>query len=136
MLVRSPTNLAPSLRSSFAGCFAPIHIYPLYENALAHKRSQSTAKNIDESAELYAEFAKNSEKIPTAWNYGSKKSKEEIKVGGKGNRMICWPCGYPGVERSGVRDEIGVLRERKIWFCGTRRSFSRGGSGFYQRGTT
>ncbi|KNG48012.1 coiled-coil-like protein [Stemphylium lycopersici] len=75
------------------GIGAPIHVYPLYENGFRAHRGQTLAENHDESAKLYAEFARVAEGNEVAWGYGEKKSEEEIKnVGGK-NRMICYP--YP-----------------------------------------
>ncbi|KAK5045901.1 hypothetical protein LTR84_008687 [Exophiala bonariae] len=71
----------------------PIHIYPLFENGFRAHRGQSLAANHDESAQLYAEFAEVAEKQPLAWNYGSRKSKQDIATVSKRNRMICLP--YP-----------------------------------------
>ncbi|KAE8822859.1 hypothetical protein HRS9139_10199 [Pyrenophora teres f. teres] len=72
---------------------APIHVYPLYENAFRAYRGQTPQENHEESAKLYAEFAKIAEKNERAWSHGSSKSEEEIKTVGKKNRMICYP--YP-----------------------------------------
>ncbi|EDU50753.1 acetyl-CoA acetyltransferase [Pyrenophora tritici-repentis Pt-1C-BFP] len=72
---------------------APIHVYPLYENAFRAHRGQTPQKNHEESAKLYAEFAKVAEKNEIAWIYGSCKTEEDIKTIGKKNRMICYP--YP-----------------------------------------
>lgn len=72
---------------------APIHVYPLYENGFRAHRGQSLRDNHQESARLYAEFARVAEKNEVAWGYGKTTSEEEIaRVGGK-NRMICYP--YP-----------------------------------------
>ncbi|KAN0096639.1 hypothetical protein V8E51_015444 [Hyaloscypha variabilis] len=72
----------------------PIHVYPLYENAFRAHRGQSIQENNQESAELYAEFAKVAEKNPLAWNYGQPAAtKEVIGTVSKKNRMICFP--YP-----------------------------------------
>jgi len=71
----------------------PIHVYPLYENAFRAHRGQSIQENNQESAELYAEFAKVAEKNPLAWNYGQPAAtKEVIGTVSKKNRMICFPC--------------------------------------------
>ncbi len=71
----------------------PIHIYPLYENAFRAERGQSVKENNQESAELYADFAKVAQKNPLAWNYGQPAATKEI-IGTitKKNRMICFPC--------------------------------------------
>ncbi len=73
---------------------APIHVYPLFENAFRAHRGQSIAQNHDESAQLYADFAKVAEKQPYAWNYGKPVSKEVIGTVTKKNRMICFPCEF------------------------------------------
>lgn len=71
---------------------APIQVYPLFENAFRAHRGQSIAENHEESAELYADFAKVAEKQPYAWNYGKVATKEDIGTVTKRNRMICFPC--------------------------------------------
>jgi acetyl-CoA acetyltransferase len=75
---------------------APIHVYPLFENGFRAHRRQSIAKNHDESAQLYAEFARVAEKNPYAWNYGKPAAtKDVIATVSKKNRMICFPCTSP-----------------------------------------
>ncbi|KAF2271952.1 uncharacterized protein EI97DRAFT_446146 [Westerdykella ornata] len=75
------------------GIGAPIHVYPLYENAFRAHRGQSIKENNKESAKLYADFSAVSEKHPYSWNYGRRDDEKVIgRVGGK-NRMICFP--YP-----------------------------------------
>ncbi|KAL2070312.1 hypothetical protein VTL71DRAFT_13338 [Oculimacula yallundae] len=72
----------------------PMHVYPLYENAFRAHRSQSIQDNNEESAELYADFAKVAEANPLAWNYGKPAAtKDIIGTVSKKNRMICFP--YP-----------------------------------------
>lgn len=72
----------------------PIHLYPLYENALRAHRNQSIAENHAESAEMYANFAKVAEKNEFAWNYRSPaETKQSIGTVSKRNRMISFP--YP-----------------------------------------
>ncbi|RYN94191.1 hypothetical protein AA0119_g9300 [Alternaria tenuissima] len=72
---------------------APIHVYPLYENAFRAHRGQTPKANHQESAKLYAEFSEVAKNNEYAWNYGSSSSEEEIGTVGKRNRMICHP--YP-----------------------------------------
>jgi len=75
------------------GIGAPIHIYPLYENAFRAHRKQSFAENNAESARMYAGFAKVAENNPHAWNYGKPAATEQfIGTVSKKNRMICFPC--------------------------------------------
>ncbi len=76
----------------------PIHVYPLYENATRAHREQSIKENHEESAALYADFAKVGKVNTASWNFGKEpKTKEEIVTVGKKNRMICFPCScsYP-----------------------------------------
>lgn len=71
---------------------APIHVYPLYENAFRAHRGQSIRENNEESAKLYAEFSSVAEKQEFAWNFGRRDREEVIGTVGKKNRMICFPC--------------------------------------------
>ena len=71
----------------------PIHIYALYENAFRAYRKQSIEQNNEESARLYAEFAKIAEQNEFAWNYGQEApTAETISTVTAKNRMICFPC--------------------------------------------
>ncbi|KAH7408417.1 hypothetical protein DE146DRAFT_646182 [Phaeosphaeria sp. MPI-PUGE-AT-0046c] len=72
---------------------APIHVYPLYENAFRAHRGQSLEANHKESAKLYADFSKVSETNEYAWNQGRCDSEDDIGTVGRKNRMICYP--YP-----------------------------------------
>ena len=72
---------------------APIYVYPLYENGFRALRGQSLAENNEESAELYAQFAKVAEKHPISWFHGKPaETRESIGTVTKKNRMICYPC--------------------------------------------
>ncbi|KAF2750654.1 acetyl-CoA acetyltransferas-like protein [Sporormia fimetaria CBS 119925] len=72
---------------------APIHVYPLYENAFRAHRNQSIQENNTESAKLYADFSAVAANHPYAWNYGKKDDEQTIGTVSKKNRMICFP--YP-----------------------------------------
>ncbi|KAL1961836.1 hypothetical protein VTN77DRAFT_1005 [Rasamsonia byssochlamydoides] len=73
---------------------APIHVYPLYENAFRAYRGQSIKENNDESAQLYAKFSQVAAQNPLSWNYGKPaETAESIGTVSKRNRMICFP--YP-----------------------------------------
>jgi len=73
---------------------APIHVYPLYENAFRAHRGQTLKANHEESAKLYAEFAEVAKNNEYAWSQGASSSEEDIKTVEKKNRMICYPCGF------------------------------------------
>jgi hypothetical protein len=71
---------------------APIHVYPLYENALRAHRGQSPKANHEESAKLYAEFSQVAQENEYAWNQGKTIDEQDIARIDKNNRMICYPC--------------------------------------------
>jgi hypothetical protein len=71
----------------------PIHVYPLYENATRAQRGQTVTGNNEESASLYADFAKVAQGNTASWNFGKPAAtKETIGTVTKKNRMICFPC--------------------------------------------
>jgi hypothetical protein len=54
--------------------------------------------NKEESAELYAQFARVAETNPVSWNFGQPAAtKEEIGTVSERNRMICYPCKLPSI---------------------------------------
>ncbi|KAL1982976.1 hypothetical protein VTN96DRAFT_591 [Rasamsonia emersonii] len=93
--VFSPSTLA--LGEDLGGIHsigAPIHVYPLYENAFRAYRGQSIRENNAESARLYAQFSQVASQNPYSWNYGKPAdTAESIGTVSKRNRMICFP--YP-----------------------------------------
>jgi hypothetical protein len=74
---------------------APIHVYPLYENAFRAHRGQSLQANHEESAKLYADFSKVAKGNALAWSQGKSDSEDVIGTVGPKNRMICYPCTHP-----------------------------------------
>jgi len=72
---------------------APIHIYPLYENAFRAHRGQSLKANNEESATLYAEFSAIASTQDYAWSQGQQHDSKTIGTISARNRMICTP--YP-----------------------------------------
>lgn len=75
------------------GIGAPIHVYPLYENAYRAHYGQTIPENNKESADMYYDFARTAEQNPYAWNY-KRCVKNAAAIGqvSKENRMICYPC--------------------------------------------
>ena len=71
---------------------APIHVYPLFENAFRAHRGQTIRDNNQESAKMYADFAKVAEQNQYAWSYGKAATQDFIGTVSKRNRMICFPC--------------------------------------------
>ncbi|KAJ4382660.1 hypothetical protein N0V86_001882 [Didymella sp. IMI 355093] len=72
---------------------APIHVYPLYENAFRAHRGQSLRANNEESAKLYAEFSAIASTQDYAWSQGKRHDAQTIGTVSAKNRMICTP--YP-----------------------------------------
>ncbi|CZT11141.1 uncharacterized protein RCO7_05574 [Rhynchosporium graminicola] len=126
----------------------PIHVYPLYENAFRAHRGQSIQDNNQESAELYADFAKVAEQNPLAWNYGKPAAtKEIISTVSKKNRMICFPCGsdpllmnaFNNVNLSGSCILTSIEYAKELGISESRWVYPLGGAGssdatnFWQR---
>ncbi|MES0875325.1 enoyl-CoA hydratase-related protein [Sinimarinibacterium thermocellulolyticum] len=74
------------------GVIDPAHIYPLYENAAQHTWGQSPATALDESARLWARYARVAADNPFAW-IREAPSAEQIRTVDANNRLIAWP--YP-----------------------------------------
>lgn len=84
---------------------APIHVYPLYENAFRAHRAQTIRENNEESAALYAAFAKVAEQNLNSWNYGKPPASQgDIGTVSRRNRMICLPCVLSGPAGFEVED--------------------------------
>lgn len=88
---------------------APIHIYPLYEAAFRAKRRQTLRENNEESATLYAEFAKVAAQNHYSWNFGKPPlNKDQIGTVSPRNRLICSPCELGLVHSTGLSHEMSA----------------------------
>jgi acetyl-CoA C-acetyltransferase len=74
------------------GAFAPIQVYPLFENALRAKHGHSIAAHQREVGELCARFSLVAAQHPNAW-FPEARTAEEIATPGPANRMVGFP--YP-----------------------------------------
>ncbi len=74
------------------GVSDPVHVYPLYENALAATRGQTPAAAHAEAAALWSRYAAVAADNPLAW-LRSAPAATEIATTGEQNRMVCFP--YP-----------------------------------------
>ena len=74
------------------GAFAPIQVYPLFENALRAKHGHSIAEHQREVGELCERFSSVAARHPNAW-FPEARSAEEIATPGPANRMVGFP--YP-----------------------------------------
>lgn len=116
------------------GLGAPIQVYALYENSLRAAEGQSFAKNHDESAEMYAEFADVSSKNPLSWHAGQADSKQTIATVSARNRMICTPytmlmCAFNKVNIAGACIVTSSDYARQLGVDESRWIYVRSGAG-------
>ncbi|GEL17866.1 acetyl-CoA acetyltransferase [Pseudonocardia asaccharolytica] len=81
---------SPAMRA--AGLVLPTRVYPLFENALAHRLGHTPAEAAAWSAALYAGFSQVAAANPAAWDPRVRTAAEIAEVA-PGNRMVCEP--YP-----------------------------------------
>lgn len=74
------------------GLKAPVHWYPIFENAFRAARGQSVAAAQDESARLWSRFSAVAATNPGAW-FGTPRTAQEIGTVSESNRMVSFP--YP-----------------------------------------
>jgi len=110
----------------------PIHIYPLFENALRHHENLSLDEHRNEIGSFCAGFSQIADRNPYAW-FTDRKSSDEIASLSTENRMISFPylklmCSIMDVDQSAaifMTDEetargLGIPRDKWIylWGCG------------------
>ncbi len=112
------------------GLIYPIHIYPLFENALRHAEALSIEENRDELGEFCSSLSAIASRNPYAW-FRSPRTKEEIRDPGPGNRMISFPytksmCSIMDVDQAAAlfmtdertAAELGIPREKWVYPIG------------------
>lgn len=72
------------------GVFAPMTVYPFFENAAISAWGQTPRAALQESAELWSRFSAVAERNPHAWLHWFL-SPDEIATPGERNRLIAWP---------------------------------------------
>lgn len=72
------------------GVFAPMTVYPFFENAAVSAWGQTPRAALQESAELWSRFSAVAERNPQAWLHWYL-SPDEIATPGERNRLIAWP---------------------------------------------
>lgn len=72
------------------GFVLPVHIYPLYENALRHHYGHDIETHQRAMGELFEKFTKVAAKSPHAW-YPIERSADEIATATERNRYVGWP---------------------------------------------
>jgi acetyl-CoA C-acetyltransferase len=113
------------------GLILPIHIYPLFENALRHHESLSIEKHRKELGELCAAFSSIAAENPYAW-FKSRKSCDQITTPGDSNPMAAFPytrsmCSIMQVDQAAAlfmtdeqtAIELGVPRDKWIYLLGS-----------------
>ena len=113
------------------GLIQPIHIYPLFENALRHHEGLSIEEHQKELGEFCAGFSAIAAKNPYAWFPYPRTSDEITRLSGD-NRMISFPytklmCSIMTVDQASalfLTDEktaadIGVPREKWVYLLGS-----------------
>ncbi len=74
------------------GLKMPIHVYPLFENALRAARGLTLSEHREAMGKLFAPFTKRAAGNPQAW-FPTERSADELTRVTEVNRMICFP--YP-----------------------------------------
>jgi acetyl-CoA C-acetyltransferase len=112
------------------GAFAPIQVYPLFENALRAQHGHSIAEHQREVSELCSRFSSVAAQHPNAW-FPEARSAEEIATAGPSNRMVGFP--YPKfmnaimevdqgaallMTSESLARELGIPQDRWIYHLG------------------
>jgi len=113
------------------GLTLPIHIYPLFENALRHHESLSIEEHRKELGEFCAEFSSIASLNDYAW-FKTPKSREEIEIPSDTNPMVAFPytrsmCSIMQVDQAAAlfvtneqtAMELGVPRDKWIYLIGS-----------------
>ena len=79
------------------GIAQPIHMYPIFENAIRHARGESLDAHLQRVSELWARFSAVAANNPHAWIQEAK-SAEEIRTPSAFNRPVSFP--YPKLMNS------------------------------------
>lgn len=90
------------------GIFAPITIYPLYENASLAAWGQTPAEGLAESGELWQRYAEVAADNPWSWSQ-EVPSAEQIVTPSPNNRLIAWPYTKRMVANPMVNQGAAVL---------------------------
>lgn len=113
------------------GLILPIHIYPLFENALRHHESLSIEDHRKELGEFCAGFSSIASLNDYAW-FKTPKSREEIEIPSDTNPMVAFPytrsmCSIMQVDQAAAlfmtneqtAMELGVPRDKWIYLIGS-----------------
>jgi acetyl-CoA C-acetyltransferase len=87
------------------GLDRPIHVYPLFENALRAAAAEGLDEHQTKVAELWARFSEVAAGNPYAWS-GEPRTAEELRTVGPSNRMVSFP--YPKYLNANDRVDQGA----------------------------
>jgi acetyl-CoA C-acetyltransferase len=87
------------------GLDRPIHVYPLFENALRAAAGETVDEHQTKVSELWARFSKVAAGNPYAWS-GEPRTAEELRTVGPSNRMVSFP--YPKYLNANDRVDQGA----------------------------
>ncbi|ESZ89062.1 MAG: acetyl-CoA acetyltransferase [Blastomonas sp. CACIA14H2] len=107
-------TLPMSRSAKKAGATDPVHIYPLYENALQAAKGLSPAQGTRESAALWARYAAVAADNPCAW-IRTAPSAEEIGTPSETNRMVSLPYPKLMVANPNVNQAATVIVASLAW---------------------
>ncbi|MCL4422955.1 MAG: hypothetical protein M1115_07300 [Actinobacteria bacterium] len=98
----------PSTETELArGLDRPVHVFPLFENALRSAACETIEDHQVKVSELWARFAEVARKNPHAWTTNAP-GPEQIRTVGAGNRMIGFP--YPKLMNANIQvDQAAAL---------------------------
>lgn len=72
------------------GIWAPAHVYPMFENAMRHRKGCSIAEHQMAMGRLFAGLSEVAAETEGAW-FRQKRTAEEIALPSDQNRMVGWP---------------------------------------------
>lgn len=113
------------------GLDLPVHVYPMFENALRAHLGRSVEAHQREIAALFSRFSEAAARNPSSW-FPIARSAEEIAAPGPDNRMIAFP--YPKYMNAVIQvdqaaavlmtssaraDALGVPIERRVYVHGS-----------------
>lgn len=112
------------------GIFAPIQVYPLFENALRAAAGRSIEEHQEFVARFMARYSEVAVRNPYSW-FPEPRSAEQIRTVGERNRWVCFP--YPKLMNAIIEvdqaaalivmseaeaDRLGVAPEKRVAFLG------------------
>ncbi|MEM9749989.1 MAG: enoyl-CoA hydratase, partial [Pseudomonadota bacterium] len=105
-MVDTTLGVAPAARA--IGVQAPLHVYPLFENALSAKLGHTPTEALRHSADLWSEYARVSAGNPYAWSR-AQPSPREIATISEDNRLISFPYPKWTVANDSVNQSAAVI---------------------------